>query len=461
MPIFSRRIRLIFAAGLWLGLSGCSLVPPYDPPPAPIPARYPDDAADGNPAQARDLAWRGYFRDPYLQQLISAALAHNRDIKAAALRVEEARALYAVQAGARVPAVDLGATGTWPRAAAGAYAFQAGPTVPAFELDFFGKVKSLSDAALHDYLGSEAARRAAEVSLIAEVARVHVRNRAAEARAVLARQALDSRTAAVALLTRRVRGGLSSALDLRQAETLIGVAESELAEQQLVRARTGNALALLIDHADMPVPPAEPGLTDQWGALRAGLPSTLLTARPDILAAEERLKAANMRIGAARAAFFPAITLTTMGGLATSDVGKLFAAGSAAWQFSPQLTLPIFDGGRNDANLDLARIRKELAVTDYEKTIQVAFREVADALAGQALLERDLAARIDTRDAEAQRLELTKRRYLAGTIGYLDVLDAERSLFAAEQNLVEARRARLENAVDLYRALGGGCCSPE
>jgi len=460
MAGFSRRIGFMFAVGLGLGLGGCSLVPPYDRPPAPVPARYPADVADAGAAGPRDLSWRGYFPDPHLQQLIATALANNRDIKAAALRVEEARALYGVQAGARLPALDLGATGTWPRAAAGNYAFQAGPTVPAFELDFFGKVKSLSGAALHDYLGTEAARRAAEVSLIAEVARIHVRSRAAAIRAMLARQALDSRTAAVALLARRVRAGLSSQLDLRQAQTLIGVAESELAEQQLAQARAANALALLIDYADMPATAAEPELMDRWGTVPAGLPSALLAARPDILAAEERLKAANMRIGAARAAFFPAITLTTMGGLAAGGFGKLFSPGSAAWQFSPQLTLPIFDGGRNEANLDLAKVRRELAVTEYEKTIQVAFREVADALAGQALLERDLAARIDTRDTEAQRLELTRRRYLAGTIGYLDVLDAERSLFAAEQNLVEARRARLENAVDLYRALGGGCCNP-
>ncbi len=466
MPGRPRRLGTLAAVcSLAAIVAGCSLVPPYLRPPAPVPVAYPAATNEGPPAgrvapPSRDLAWRSFFTDPALRHLISTALANNRDLLMASARVREARALYRVQSAAGLPAVDAKLTAMVPRAAAGDYGNQAGLSVRSYELDFFGKVESLSSAALHDYLDTAQARRTAQLGLVAEVARMHVLERSAAARVTLAERTLRSRRATVMLVARRVDAGLSSPLDLRQAESLIAPTEADLVEQRLARLRAGHALELLMGYAD-PVPEIRPPLNDDWGRLQAGLPSDLLTARPDIMAAEERLKAANARIGAARAAFFPSVELTTMGGVASSTVGRLFGPGSAAWQFVPTITLPIFDGGRNEANLDLAQARRDAALADYEKTIQVAFREVSDALAGQVLLERDLRARQDARDGEADRLALTSKRYLAGAIGYLDMLDAERGLFMAEQNLIDAKRARLENAINFYRALGGGQDEPD
>ena len=296
--------------------------------------------------------------------------------------------------------------------------------------------------------------------MVAEVVRGYVLERAAAARVDLARRAIASRTAAVALLTRRVAAGASARLEVEQARSLVGTAEADLIEQQLVHARADHALALLTGYGDRAGTKDAPAFTSpafgaEWGVARAGLPSELLTARPDIVAAEQRLQAANAQIGAARAAFFPSIRLTAMGGVASGELNSLFTAGSAALQLVPQVSLPLFDGGRNRSNLDLARARESAAVIEYERTIQTAFREVSDALAGQALLERDVAARIALRDVEARRRTLAMNRYLAGAVGYLEVLDVERSLFAADQALLDARRARLENAASLYRALGG------
>lgn len=450
-------IRTVLAGVLSLLAAGCNLVPEYLRPQAPIPLSYPSETQSSRTAgDWRQTGWRSYFTDPHLQVLIAAALANNRDLRVAALRVEEARALYAGQSASRWPAINLEATTTRPRAAGGAYSDQFGMALSAYELDFFGRVKSLSDAALHEYLGTEQARRAAEISLVAEIARAYVLERTSATRLALARRTLASRTASVDLTAQRERAGLASTLDLRQAQSLIGPAEADIVEQQLAQSRARHSLALLTGYTDLPAPLPEAQLDDRWGGIEPGLPSDLLTFRPDILAAEERLKAANAQIGAARAAFFPSIRLTAMGGLASDSFGKLFNAQSGAWQFAPQVSLPIFDAGRNEANLALARIRKDLALAEYEKAIQVAFREVADVLAGQTLLERDLAVRIQIRDGEASRLALTTTRYQAGSIGYLDMLDAERGLFAAEQQLVDARRARLDNAINLYRALGGG-----
>ncbi|PWC75837.1 efflux transporter outer membrane subunit [Azospirillum sp. TSH64] len=453
-------------------LSGCSLAPLYERPAAPIPASYPVAAQSSDPRSAnqpepggkaasvfRSTAWCTQFPEPVLRRLVAAALEHNRDLKLAAARVVEARALHGIQSASRLPTVALEATTTHP-ARNNESAHQAGVTLAAYELDFFGKAQSLSDAALHEYLATEQAQRAARISVVAEVVRGYVLERAATARVELARRAAASRTAAVALLTRRVAAGVSSPLELEQARSLVGAADTDLIEQQLVHARAEQALALLTGYGDRGGTEDAPPFTAAafgagWGVMRAGLPSELLTARPDIVAAEQRLQAANAQIGAARAAFFPSIRLTAMGGVASGELSSLFTAGSAALQVVPQVSLPIFDGGRNQANLDLARARENSAVIEYERTIQTAFREVSDALAGQASLERDIAARTALREVEARRRTMTMNRYLAGAVGYLEVLDVERSLFAADQALLDARRARLETAASLYRALGG------
>lgn len=453
-------------------VSGCSLAPLYERPAAPIPTGYPvaaqspDTRSANQPAPGgeaasvlRSTAWCTQFPDPALRRLVATALAHNRDLKLAAARVVEARALHGIQSASRQPTVALEGTTTHP-ARNNESAHQVGLTLAAYELDFFGKAQSLSDAALHEYLATEQAQRAARISVVAEVVRGYVLERAAAARVELARRAVASRTAAVGLLTRRVAAGVSSPLELEQARSLVGAADTDLIEQQLVHARAGHALALLTGYADRTGTEDAPPFTASafgagWGVARAGLPSELLTARPDILAAEQRLQAANAQIGAARAAFFPSIRLTAMGGVASGQLNSLFTPGSGALQVVPQVSLPIFDGGRNQASLDLARARESSAVIEYERAIQTAFREVSDALAGQASLERDVAARTALREVEARRRTMTMNRYLAGAVGYLEVLDVERSLFAADQALLDARRARLENAASLYRALGG------
>lgn len=466
-PSKTRRLPATLATVCGLALlSGCSLAPLYERPVAPIPASYPaairsttaQPASGGEAASSvQSTPWCTQFPDPVLRRLVAAALEHNRDLKLAAARVEEARALHGVQSASRLPTVALEGTTTHP-ARNNESAHQAGITLSAYELDFFGKTESLSDAALHEYLATEQAQRAARISVVAEVVRSYVLERAATARVALARRAAASRTAAVALLTRRVAAGVSSTLELEQARSLVGAADTDLIEQQLVHARAEHALSLLTGYSDTggakDAPPfASPVFGAGWGVPRAGLPSELLAARPDIVAAEQRLQAANAQIGAARAAFFPSIRLTGMAGVASGELNSLFTSG--AWQFVPQVSLPLFDGERNRSNLELARARETLAVIDYERTIQTAFREVSDALAGQASLARDVTARTAMRDIESRRRTLTMNRYLAGAIGYLEVLDVERSLFAADQALLDARRAQLETAAALYRALGG------
>lgn len=450
-------------------MAGCSLAPLYERPAAPIPTLYPASAPPveaAKPPTVENAPWRRQFPDSRLRRLITAALERNRDLKLAAARVEEARALRGLQSADRLPTITAEGTTTHP-SQDNQSAHQVGVALSAYELDLFGKTKSLSDAALHELLATEHAQRAATISVVAEVARGYIVERTAAARVALAQKAIASRQAAVALLIRRAEAGVSSPLEVQQARTLVGAAETDLIEQQLTQARAGHALALLTGHAPTDEesraapPPGVSPLGTGWPAPRAGLPSDLLTARPDIIAAEQRLMAANAQIGAARAAFFPSIRLTALGGVASNDLNALFSVGSGAWQFAPQVSLPLFDGGRNRSNLELAQAREVIAVVEYERTIQTAFREVSDALAGQTLLERDVATRAALRDVEANRQTLTMKRYLAGAVGYLEVLDAERGRFAAEQALLDAQRARLENLVALYRALGGNPSSSD
>lgn len=453
-----RRSTVLTLAGLAVLAAGCSLAPSYETPPLPVPAQYPGAST---PATGADntTAWCPAVPDPALKRLIGVALAGNRDLRIAAVRIEEARAAYGVQRSSRLPPVSLEGATTLP-AVGSQESHQLGVSLPAYEIDFFGKVKNLSEAALQEYLATEQARSAARIALVAEVARGYVVERTALARIALANRVLASRSQATDVLKRRVEAGLSSPLDLEQARVLVAAARSDLNEQTLAEARARNALALLTGYADAQAvdavarPSAAP-LNDDWGRPRAGMPSELLALRPDIVAAEHRLKAANAQIGVARAAFFPSIRLTAQGGFNSTELASLLTAGSLAGQLGPQVSLPIFDGGRNEANLDLARTRETLAVAEYERTVQQAFREVADALSGLALLDRDVADRRATLDTEARRLTLTTKRYHAGAVGHLDVVDAERGVFAAEQALLESRRARLENTIGFYRALGG------
>jgi multidrug efflux system outer membrane protein len=464
-------------------LSACSLAPTYQRPDAPVAAAFPADdtgkaAKTGSaPAPAAadrrdavDTGWREYFNEPRLQQLIAAALENNRDLRTAALRIEEARALYNVQSADRLPNLNasVGATraktpGTVSPTGESTIGrrVDAGLSISSFELDFFGRVKSLNDAALAAYLATDEARQAAQISLVAQVAQAYFTERAYAEQYALAQQTYEARARTYKLTQQRAEAGASSRLDLRSNETLMETARAAALTLARQRAQAENALTLLVGQpsttgaAGTNAMPTDAQI-DALSALPAGLPSDLLARRPDIRAAEQRLKSANANIGAARAAFFPRISLTAAIGSTSPTLGGLFDSGTGSWSFAPQLVLPIFDAGRNRANLTLTEVRKNIAVADYEKTIQIAFREVADALAARDYLGEQVAAQRAVQEAQADRLKLSQLRFDNGVASSLDVLDAQRELFSAQQSLVQARLLRTTSAIDLYRALGGG-----
>jgi multidrug efflux system outer membrane protein len=462
------------AAALLLG--GCSMAPTYQRPEAPVAQAYPavPAAAGGSggvaPAgkSATDTGWREFFPDERLQQLIATALEYNRDLRTAVLRIEEARAAYNIQSADRLPNLNgtLGGTrAKTPRSVSTTGTditgtrFDAGLSISSFELDFFGRVKSLNDAALATYLASDEARQAAQISVVAEVAKAYFTERAFAEQYRLAQQTYEARARTYQLTQQRVEVGASSRLDLRSNETLMETARVAALTLARQRAQAENALTLLVGQAPAAAASgamASDAAIDAMSAVPEGLPSELLARRPDIRAAEQRLKAANANIGAARAAFFPRISLTAAIGSSIPDFSGLFDSGTGSWSFVPQLVLPIFDAGRNRAILNLSEVRKNLAVADYEKTIQTAFREVADALAARTYLGDQVAAQRAVQDAQADRLKLLQLRFENGVASSLDVLDAQRELFSAEQSLVQARLLRTTSAIDLYRALGGG-----
>ncbi|RZI41392.1 efflux transporter outer membrane subunit [Herbaspirillum sp. HC18] len=450
----------LLAAGV---LSACSLAPKYERPEAPVDAAYPVQTAAGNAAAT---GWRDFFPDQRLQVLIEAALANNRDLRIAALRIEEARALYNIQSADLLPTVNAVASGTRARTPGSlsltgspviSSNYQVGLGLAAFELDFFGRVRSLNDAALAQYLATEEAARTARIALVAEVAKAYLAEQAFDEQFVLARKTYEGREAAYRLAKQRFEVGASSELDLRQNESLAQTARAALAALVRQRAQATNALTLLVGKPLGDLPAAQK-LSEQTivTEIPAGLPSDLLERRPDIRGAEQRLRAANANIGAARAAFFPRISLTASAGTASNDLSGLFDSGSSAWTFVPQLVLPIFDAGRNRATLNVTEVRSNVAVADYEKTIQVAFREVADTLVARSALEEQIDAQRAVLEAQAARLRLANQRFDVGVASSLEVFDAERDLFIAEQSLVQVRLLRLTNAIDLYRALGGG-----
>ncbi|WP_373988470.1 efflux transporter outer membrane subunit [Duganella sp. BuS-21] len=468
------------AALLSVGLlSACSMAPTYERPAAPVAASYPADSAGAAsrtsatlplPANAKapvDTGWREYFSDEALRQLIAAALENNRDLRTAVLRIDEARAQYNIQSADRLP--NLNASFSDARAKTPAYLsgsgqstigqrYDVGVSVSSFELDFFGRVKSLNDAALASYLATEEARQAAQIALVAQVAQAFYTERSYAEQYALAQQTYEARARSYRLTQQRAEAGASSRLDLRSNETLMETARAAALTLARQRAQAQNTLTLLVGQPQGRAAGAMPtdAQLDSLSALPEGLPSDLLARRPDIRAAEQRLKAANASIGAARAAFFPRIGLTAALGSSSPSLHGLFDSGSGSWSFAPQLTLPIFDAGRNRANLTLSEVRKNLAVADYEKTVQTAFREVADALAARDYLGEQVNAQRAVQDAQADRLKLLQLRFDNGVANALDVLDAQRELFSAQQTLVQARLLRTTTAIDLYRALGGG-----
>ncbi len=456
---------------LALSLAGCvNLAPKYERPAAPVANAFPTvqgSVSSGNPVANEapaNMAWERFFTDARLQQLIRIALANNRDLRVSVLNIEQARAAFQIQRSDRFPKLNLAVTGSrqsTPGDAPFSSVYQAGVAVSAFELDLFGRVRNLTDAALAQYLATEEARKASQISLIATVANTYLAFLADEEQLALTQQTLKTRDESLRLTRLRFENGVVSKLDLQQAVSLVEGARAVLAQQQRLRSQDLNALTLLIGQ---PIPDDLPTgatlATTNLPDLPAGMPSDLLVSRPDIRAAEQQLIAANADIGAARANYFPRISLTGTAGSASQELSGLFKSGSYGWTFAPQAILPLFDFGARRAGVESARAGRDIAVAQYEKSIQTAFREVADALAGQATFSEQLRAQQAQAQSEAERFKLSDLRYRSGTANYLDLLDAQRSLFLAQQSAVEANLSRLQNQVTLYRVLGGGWSEP-
>jgi len=453
-------IPTLLAASLML--AGCAgMAPTYERPAAPVATQWPVPQGSATDAKAAaELGWREFFTDARLQALIEQSLANNRDLRVAALNVERAQAQYGVQRADRLPGVAA-AGGQTAQRAFGQTTRQYTATlgISAYELDLFGRVKSLSDAALQRYLATDDARRSVQISLVAQVAGSYLQLAADQERLRVAEQTLAARQDSLRLTQRLQGAGVASALDLRQAEIAAEVAETDRVSLTAQVAQDRNALELLVGQplgaAQLPTAGTDTPVT-QLAALSAGLPSDVLLARPDVQQAERQLQAANASIGAARAAFFPRITLTAAAGSASTELDGLFRSGSGMWSFIPQITLPIFDAGRNSANLKVAQVDRDIAVAQYEKSIQSAFREVADALAQRATLGQQVASQQRLVEQSQDALRLAEARYRKGVDDRLTTLDAQRSLYAAQQGLVAARLAQQVNRVTLYKALGGG-----
>jgi len=457
--------RALTALGLaaLLGAGGCmSLAPEYQRPAAPVPAAYPNDAVPAGAAApaAADVDWRAYFADPRLKRLIEIALANNRDLRIAVLNIEQARATYQVKRADELPTVGAGVQATRQPGSSGGLVntYSVGVQVSSYELDFFGRVRSLSQAALAQYLATDEARKTVQIALISSVANGYLNLLADDELLRVTRDTLATREESFKLTKLKFDNGAASELDFRQAESLLEGARVTLASTVRQRALDENALVLLLGEtlpADLPAPLPLAG--QQVSAeLPAGLPSELLARRPDVRSAEQQLIAANANIGAARAAFFPRITLTASAGTASTELSGLFKSGTWALTGTAQLLQPIFDAGRNRANLDIAKVNREIAVAQYEKAIQTAFREVADSLAGRATLGEQLRAQVAQRNAAEVSFKLADLRYRSGAASYLDVLDAQRSLFTAQQATVQVQALQVQNLVTLYKVLGGG-----
>jgi multidrug efflux system outer membrane protein len=439
--------------------------------------------APGPLPEAADIGWREFFPDARMQRLIALALANNRDLRVSALNVQAADAQYRIQRAALFPAINASGIGQAEKipgdviesstSSAGVgsvtaanqspgsvttHYYNVGVGFTSYELDFFGKIQSLDRAALEQYFGYEETRRSSQITLVAEVASAYLVIAADRAILKVTRETLTAQEATFDLTSRSLDAGTSTALALRQAEITVDTARANLALYTRQLEQDRNALALLIggtlaDDAELA---DDLESAPQPAELPAGLPSTVLTRRPDVRAAEHQLIAGNADIGAARAAFFPSISLTGNFGSASSQLSGLFKSGSQAWTFAPQINFPIFAGGANLANLDLSKIQKNIDIAQYEKAIQSAFREVDDALAARGTLDEQLTAQRALVDAATAAYGLANMRFRNGVDSFLPVLDAQRSLYSAQQGLVSIELARLQNMATLYKALGGG-----
>jgi len=460
-PALACALACVFALG------GCmSFIPAYERPAAPVATAYAPELMPVGTAgiAAADIEWQRYFSDPRLKRLIEIALQNNRDLRVAVLYIEQARAAYQVKRADELPSLGAGGLASRQPGSGGSLVntYAVGLQVTGYELDLFGRVRSLSQAALSQYLATEEARKTVQIALVAAVANAYIGLLADDEILRVTRDTLATREGSFKLTKLKFDNGVSSELDFRQAEQLLEGARATLAQSQRQRLQDENALVLLLGQAlpaDLPAPlamSAQQALAD----LPAGLPSELLTRRPDVRAAEQQLQAANANIGAARAAFFPRIALTANAGTASGELSGLFKSGSFALTGSASLLQPIFDAGRNQASLDVAKVNKEIAIAQYEKAIQTAFREVADSLAGRATLGEQLRALTAQTNAAQVAFKLADLRYRNGAASYFDVLDAQRSLFTAQLAAVQAQTLQVQNGVTLYKVLGGGWTEP-
>jgi len=470
-------------------LTACTMEPHYERPKAPVPPGWTDQAPAGtggtggtgsaNTTPAAIMGWRDFFPDRNMQRLIELALANNRDLRVAALNVQATQAQYRIQRSDLFPTVAAtgleqiekypsgvtassggsGSVGTGVSTGGQTIRFfEAGVGFTSYEIDLFGRIRSLSHEAFEKYLSSEETRRSTQLSLIAQVVSGYLTVLADETILKVTRETLKSQTESYDLTKRSLDAGTTTALAFRQAASTVDTAKANLAQYNRQAAQDRNALVLLIggsipDDISFDV---DLGTVNLSADLPAGVPSEVLANRPDVLASEHTLIAANADIGAARAAFFPRITLTGQFGSASTQLSGLFKAGSAAWSFAPQITLPIFTGGKNKASLDLSKIEKDINIAQYEKTLQTAFREVDDALSARQTLDEQLAAQRALLEDTSQSYDLANLRFKNGVDSFLPVLDAQRALYSAQQSVISLELIRLQNMATLYKALGGG-----
>jgi multidrug efflux system outer membrane protein len=454
--------------GTMMVLSACTLEPKYVRPEAPMSA---PSAAGVDTSPAADVGWRDFFPDPQLQQLIGLALSTNRDLRVVALNVEAAQARYRIRRAGLFPTIAANSVEQVERfppavlvpptpAGGGSISryYNVGIGFTSFELDFFGRIRSLSHAALEEYLGSEETRRSAQISLVAEVANAYLNVLADQTLIDITRQTLQNQNDSYALTRKMFEVGAATQLALRQTESTVETAKANLAQYTRQLAQDRDALQLVLGAAIPAGIDFSAGLDRDAvvSEMEMEIPSAVLVQRPDVLGAEHQLQAANADIGAARAAFFPSITLTGNYGTASAQLSGLFKHGSQAWVFSPQISVPIFTGGANAANLRVAELARDMAVAQYEKSIQIAFREVADALAARGTLDEQLSAQQALVTAWQDAYRLADMRFRGGIDSYLSTLDAQRSLYSGQQQLQIVRLLRLQNLVTFYKALGGG-----
>ena len=462
---------LLLLLGMAIVPAGCTLAPKYTRPNAPVPAEWPTGAAyqdtrtPKNAPEAPDLRWQEFFSDEKLQRLIETALKNNRDLRLAALNVERARAMYGIQRGELLPAVNAVASGSkqWVPADLSAtgkrqiveqYSVDLG--VFSWEPDFFGRIRSLKARALEEYLATEQARRSAQILLVSSVANAYLTLAADRENLTLSQTTLATQQGAYDLVKRSYDLGLTAELDLYRVQTQVDAARGEVARFRQLAAQDENALNLLVGS---PAPgellPTELSGVAPPKDVSSGMPSEVLLRRPDVLQAEGLLRAAHADIGAARATFFPRISLTAAVGTASSDLAGLFKSDSGTWSFAPQIVMPIFDT-RTWSALKATKVQREIAVAQYEKAIQNAFKEVADTLAMRGTVDEQVSAQQSLVNAVAAAYRLSNARYDKGIDSYLSVLDAQRSLYSAQQGLIFLRFARIVNTVTLYKVLGGG-----